>query len=290
VLLIAHVASPPGSEWTPDIPLLAALALAGCAWIWLVRVVDRAHPATPVAGWRVVSFLGGLVAIGVALGSPVDTFADDLFSVHMVQHLLLGFEAAPLLVLGSPMLVVLRAAPGRIRRGAFMPLLGSRFARVITHPAVTWIAFGTAMWIAHFSPLFAWALASEPVHWFEHLLLLGTGYLYWLTAIGSEPIPYRLSWSGRFLYLFIGMPVSSVLGLAIVSQTGVLYVAYVRDSVAAALADQRLAGTLMWVGADLISVVLIGLLVWMWVSAESPRARRRNPAPPAGGRVDVSAH
>jgi putative membrane protein len=283
VLLIAHVASVSGSDWTPDVPLLATLAAVGGGWLWLVALVNRAHPATPVARWRVASFLGGLAAIAVALASPVDTYADDLFSVHMVQHLLLGFVAAPLLVLGSPGLVTLRAAPGPLRRRVLVPLLHGRPVRLITHPAVTWTAFAVAMWVAHFSPLFAWALASEPVHRFEHLLLLGTGYLFWLQAIGSDPIPNRLGWSGRFIYLFVGMPVSSLLGLAIVAQTDVLYPAYALDGVASALADQRLAGTIMWVGADLISIVLIGLLVWMWTRDEVARERRRPWLAPSGG-------
>lgn len=258
--------------------MLSALALVAAGWLALLAAVARAHPTTPVAHWRVASFLVGLVAIGLALGSPIDTFADDLFSVHMVQHVLLGFVAAPLLVLGSPLLVLLRGVPGNLRRRVLVPILRSRLVRVVIHPAVTWIGFGAAMWVAHFTPLFSWALASEPVHWLEHLLLLGTGYLYWLTAIGSEPIPNRLGWSGRFLYLFIGMPVSSLLGLAIVAQTDVLYPAYVRESVAVALADQRLAGTIMWIGADLISVVLIGVLVWLWVREEAVRVSRRSAA------------
>lgn len=263
-----------------DLPLLLALAAALAGWLWAVRSIGRAHPRTPVPPWRTAAFVAGIGALLVALQSPIDTYADDLFSVHMVQHLLLGFVAAPLLVIAGPVLLLLRFARPSVRGRLLLPLLRSRVVRIATHPAVTWTAFGVVMWAVHFSPLFELALESEPIHELEHLLLLATGYLYWLPAIGSEPMPTRLGWSGRFLYLFLGMPVSSVLGLTLVAQTEPLYPAYVAASGwTAALADQRLAGTVMWVGGDLIGIVLLAVVVWLWLRMESARMARHSAAP-----------
>ena len=262
-----------------DLPLLLALAAVVVGWLWAARSIGRAHPENPVPRWRTAAFVGGIGALLLALQSPIDTYADDLFSVHMVQHLLLGFVAAPLLVLSGPVLLLLRFSRASFRGRVLLPLLRSRAVRVVTHPVVTWTLFGVVMWAVHFSPLFELALESEPIHQFEHLLLLGTGYLYWLPAIGSEPMPTRLGWSGRFVYIFLGMPVSSVLGLVLVALTDPLYPAYVAASgSAAALADQRLAGTVMWVGGDLIGIVLLGVVVWLWLRMESARMRRHSPA------------
>ena len=277
-MILAHLGGGEGWvvwSWTLDPLLLAALAGTAAAWVLAVGSINAAHPGSPVAAWRSAAFIGGLLAILVALQSPIDTFADDLFSVHMLQHLVLSFVAAPLLVLAGPMLIVLRLAGASTRRGVLLPLLRSRAVRIVTFPGLTWGLFVAVMWVAHFSPLFELALESEAVHQAEHALFLGSAFLYWLPAIGSEPLPWRLGWSGRLLYLLLGMPLSTVLGMLIVAQTSVLYRAYLSADAAAALADQRLAGAVMWVGGDLISVALIGVLVVQWLRTERRRVRRR---------------
>lgn len=277
-MVIAHAGVGQGWAvlgWTLELPLLLALAVTAAAWWLAVQAINARHPRSPLPGWRSASFAGGLLVLVVALQSPIDTFADEWFSVHMVQHLLIGFVAAPLFVLAGPMILVLRLLPGSWRRRLVLPLLHGRVARVMTFPALTWLLFAVVMWAAHFTGLFELALESEPIHQFEHLAFLASGYLYWLPALGDEPLPWRLGWSGRILYLFLGMPLSSVLGMVIVAQTGVLYPHYLLTGGAAALADQRLAGTVMWVGGDLITAVLIGLAVWAWVRDEARRARHR---------------
>jgi len=275
-VILAHVGigtmTPFLLSWTLDPPLLIAIGLTVIAWLSMVRRVNRAHPHSRVAAWRSNAFLAGLVVLLLALQSPIDTFADDLFSVHMLQHLLLSFVVAPLLVLGAPVTLVLRFARRDVRRRLLLPVLHSRALRVLLFPPLTWALFAAVMWLVHFSPLFELALESEPVHQLEHLLLLGSGVLFWLPAIGGEPLPWRMSWSQRLLYLFIGMPLSSLLGLVLYSETFVLYPHYMFRVGSAALDDQRAAGTIMWVGSDIISMVAIGLLVWAWSQADARRA------------------
>lgn len=277
-MVIAHAGVGQGWAvlgWTLELPLLLGLAMTAAAWWLAVRAINARHPRSPVPGWRSATFVAGLLALLIALQSPIDTFADEWFSVHMVQHLLIGFVAAPLLVLSGPMIVVLRLVPAAWRRRLVLPLLHGRVARILTFPLLTWLLFAGVMWAAHFTGLFELALESDPIHQLEHLAFLITGFLYWLPALGDEPLPWRLGWSGRILYLFLGMPLSSVLGMAIVAQTGVLYPHYLLTGGAMALADQRLAGTVMWVGGDLIGMALIGLVVWRWVRVEAARVRRR---------------
>lgn len=272
--MLAH--AEPGTwtffDWSlAPLPVLLLVVSAG-AWLVVARHASSRRPRHASDSWRSAAFLGGLLVLFVALCSPIDTYADDLFSVHMLQHLLIAFVAAPLLVLASPGSVVLRAASSGWRRSLLVPLLRSRLVRWLTFPVVTWLLFAAVMWLAHFTVLFELALESETVHELEHLAFLVAGFLYWLPAIGSDPVPRRLGISGRLLYLLLGMPVGSVLGMVIVAQTTVMYAHYVAPG---ALADQRLAGTVMWLGGDLISVVLIGLTGWLWLRAEARRARRR---------------
>lgn len=276
-VILAHIGATSASPvlaWTFDPPLLLALGLTAAAWLLLVRRVNAAHPRTPMPAWRSWAFLGGLLVLFVALQSPIDTFADDLFSVHMVQHVLLSFISAPLLVLGAPVTLLLRWSRPGPRRRLLLPVLHSRVLRVLLFPPLTWLLFAAVMWAVHFTPLFEAALESEPIHQLEHLLLLGSAILYWLPAVANEPMPWRLSWSWRLLYLFMGMPLVSLLGLVLYSQTFVLYPHYLLRLGDGALADQRLAGTIMWVGSDLLSMVAIGLLVWAWSRAlASPAVR-----------------
>lgn len=271
--MLAH--AEPGSwtllGWSLEPLLLAALLVALVAWAFGVRRVNRRHAAVIPAA-RTVCFVAGVAALFVALASPIDTFADDLFSVHMLQHLLIAFVAAPLLVMSAPGTLALRVSSPGLRRSLLVPVLHSRAVRWVTFPVVTWLLFGAVMWLAHFTPLFELALESPPIHDLEHVAFLAAGYLYWLPALGRDPMPWRLGISGRLLYLLLGMPVSSVLGLVIVAQTSVMYPHYLAPD---ALADQRLAGTVMWVGGDLITAVLIGLAVWAWVRDEARRARHR---------------
>lgn len=279
--LILPVAHASGTAASVDLPLLLMLAAVAVGWTLAVRSIARAHPRNRFPAWRTVAFMTAILTLVLALQSPIATYADEAFSVHMVQHMLLSFVAAPLTVMAGPILLVLRAAPGPLRTRLLLPVLQSRPVRLLTHPLLTWTAFGAIMWALHFSPLLELALESQPVHELEHVTLLVAGVAYWLPAIGSEPMPVRLGWSGRFLYMFLGMPVGSMLGLLLAAQTAPLsptYVAAATDA-AAALADQRVAGTIMWLGSDFITFALLGLVAWSWVRSEAARMRRHSIAP-----------
>ena len=132
--------------WSFDPTIWLPLAAAATAYLWAVRRVDRLHPATPVPRDRPAAFLLGLAAIAVALQSGIERWDTTLFSVHMVQHLILIFVAAPLLVLGAPITLVLRVATPGVRRRWILPVLSSRVVRVVGHPLVAWLAFVAVMW------------------------------------------------------------------------------------------------------------------------------------------------
>src|SRR5262245_7014647 len=139
--------------WTfPPLPTLAILA-AVAWWVWATRRVNAAHPANPVPRLRRWAFAGGMIALAFALLSGIERYDTTLFSVHMVQHLLLTMVAAPLIVLAAPITLILRLSAPDTRQRIVLPLLHSRIVRFIAFPAVAWIAFAVVMWGAHFSPL-----------------------------------------------------------------------------------------------------------------------------------------
>ena len=263
--------------WSFEAHVLLPLAVVAVAYGWAVRRVAAEHPGNPVPRWRSGAWYGGLSVLFVALASPIATFDTTFFTAHMLQHLLLTLVAAPLLALGAPITLALRVASSTTRRRWLLPVLHSRLLRVVSFPVVTWIVFAGVMWASHFSPLFDAALENEAAHVAEHALFLGAALLFWWPVVGADPSPWRLPHPARIGYLFLGMPQSSFLGLAIFSAPGVLYPHYAtleRFWGPSALVDQQWAGGIMWVGGDLAFLVAMILALWVWLRAEEAEGRR----------------
>ncbi|CAN5601650.1 cytochrome c oxidase assembly protein [soil metagenome] len=265
------------TAWAFDPLVWSALLAAMLGYLALVRSVDRAHPGNRVPRRRVVAWLGALAVTAVALQSAIDIYATSLFSVHMVQHLLLTMVAAPLFALGAPITLLLRAASPAGRRKVILPVLHSRVLRLVSFPVVTWVVFAAVMWVSHFSPLFDTALDDPLVHTGEHLLYLGAGMLFWWPVVGADPSPWRLGHAARLGYVFLGMPQNTFLALAIFSAPAALYPHYAtlqRSWGPTPLADQQVAGGIMWLGGDLLFFVAVVLAVRAWMRAEDERGAR----------------
>jgi cytochrome c oxidase assembly factor CtaG len=259
------------SAWTFDPTVVAALLATGVLYLRGVRRVRR--PDRKLAN-RAACFLGGLVVVWVALQSPIDAYADTRLAVHMVQHLLLTMVAAPLLVLGAPVTLALRAATPAFRRRWLLPLLRSRLVRLLAAPPLAWAQFAVVLWASHFSPLYEAAVRNDGVHALEHLLYLTSAVLFWSPVVGIDPSPKRLSHPARLLYLFLAMPQASFLGLAMWGADRVLYPAYQAALGPAALDDQRLAGTIMGSAGMLVMVPALGLVLLDWLAREEREAAR----------------
>lgn len=265
--------------WSFAVDVWLPVILAALVYWQARRMVDRRHPSNPVPSWRMWAWFGGLAALVLALASPIELYDTTLFSVHMVQHLLLSFVAAPLLVLAAPITLLLRVASPEARRRWILPLLHSFPVRVISHPLVAWSLFAAVMWFSHFSPLFDAALTDPMLHRLEHALFLGSALLFWWPVIGADPSPHRMGYPARILYLALGMPLSSLLGLVIFSAPNVLYSHYAslaRDWGPTPLEDQALAGGIMWVGGDAAFVVALVVTVAAWLRHEEREAKRED--------------
>jgi putative copper resistance protein D len=258
---------------------LVWLPVIGAALLYLVAVrrVDAAHPASPVPVRHVGAFLGGLAAILVALQSGIERYDTVLFSVHMVQHILLILVAAPLIALGAPITLLLRAARPPLRARLVLPVLHSRLVRVLSFPVVAWSAFAGLMWASHFSPLFDLALEDPLVHQTEHVLFMAAGLLFWWPAVGLDPSPWRMTHPVRVLYVFLQMPQGTFLSLAILSASAPLYPHYATLSLPwlpDALADQGVAGGIMWLVGDLVFLAAILAIIAGWVRREEHETAR----------------
>jgi len=253
-------------------PLVAIpLLVAAVAWIAAVRRVDAAHPVNPVPRVRTVAFLAGLLAIAIALMSGIERYDTVLFSVHMVQHILLTLVAPPLIVLGAPITLLLRVSRPETRRRWILPALHSRVVRAVSFPVVAWVLFAGVMWATHFSGVFDRALEDPLAHDLEHAAYLAAGLLFWWPAVGLDPTPWRMSHPVRALYVFLQMPQNTFLAVAILSASAPLYQHYAtlaRPWGPTALADQQAAAGIMWLVGDLLFLATILGLVAAWMRHE----------------------
>ena len=253
-------------RWHADPVVVTGLVLLASGWVWALR---RA-PSVPVGRRR--WFVAAFVVLVVALCSPIAALSEERFSVHMGQHLMLSYLAAPFLALAAPVTVALQAlGPGAGRR-RLLAFLHSGFVRVVAHPVVTWVLFAAVMYATHFSPLYDAALGSSVWHGVEHLLYLSAAALFWWPVVRRDPVPGSFPWPARILYLFLAMPLQSFLGVAILGSETVLYDHYAAR--AGALADQHLAGAVMWGGGDAFMLVAIGVAIAGWLRHEERATAR----------------
>ena len=280
---VAHGSHPPSPtfpsvllDWRFD-PLVAVLLGAtAAAYLWAVLRVNRAHPGNPQPRIRTWLFMSGLVAIGVALTSPIEAYEGSLFSVHMVQHLLLMLVAPPLLLGGGPITLTLRVSTPTIRR-RLLWVLHSPVVKAISFPVVTWVLFAAVNWGWHFSTLYDEALENQLLHYFQHATFLAAALLFWWPVVGVDPSPWRMPYPVRLFYLFLALPQNSFLGVSLLSAGQVLYPHYItnlRTWGPKPLEDQQLGGVLMWVAGDLAFLVAMAIVIVAWMRHEERRTAR----------------
>jgi putative membrane protein len=248
-------------SWSPPVAVNALLCLATLlytrGWIRL----RAAHPKL-ISGWRLGPFLAGVAGIWLAIGSPLAAFDDVSLTVHMVQHVLLMSVAPPLVLLGWPALPLLRGLPKFVARRAIGPVLRSepvkRLGRIVTHPAVCWLAAAFALVGWHVPGVFEAALRSDWLHELEHASFLATGFLFWWPVVQPWPSTPRWPRWSIPVYLFCATLPCDVISAFLVFCGRVVYVSYLSGPPAfgmSPLQDQECASAFMWVSVTLILLV-----------------------------------
>jgi cytochrome c oxidase assembly factor CtaG len=264
--------------WSFQPETVVPLVLAAAAYLWAVRRVNAAHPGNPVPRDRPVFWLIGLACLAAALLSGIERYDTELFSVHMIQHALIVFGAGASLVLAAPITLLLRVASPEVRDRWILPVLRSRPVKIVSHPLVAWLLFTAVTWGSHLSPLFDAALEDPAIHYLEHALYLSTAMLFWWPVVGRDPSPWRLPYPARVGYVFLQMPLMSLLSVLILFSPQVIYPHYMttgRTWLPTPLEDQQLAGALMWGIGDLAFLVAIFIVIAAWMRHEESATRRR---------------
>jgi cytochrome c oxidase assembly factor CtaG len=272
--ILAHPGQPPAphdlwSTWNLHPVLLGGLLLVA----WAYRRGQTSGPRRPIDTWRTRCFTAALVALGVALLSPLDALSSALASAHMVQHLLLVLVAAPLLALSAPFGTLLRGSPPAVRRASGRwrrrLRLTHRNLRAVGHPAAVWLLHVGVLWFWHAAVPYDAALDSAPLHILEHASFLVTAVLFWHTVIGTRS-PGRVS-NGLAALLVFAMAMQSVfLSVLLTFARTPWYSSYATTTTPWGLdplADQQLAGVIMWIPAGAVYLVTALTLLVTWIRA-----------------------
>jgi cytochrome c oxidase assembly factor CtaG/ferredoxin len=248
------------TSWVLDarlIILFVAIAFVYLRGWWRGRLLLR----DPNDSRRLAAFLAGLAAIFVAIESPLDTFDNLFLSAHMTQHLLLMMIAPPLILLGHPMVPLLRGLPRLLVKEGLGPFLTwpplKRVFNFLLEPAVCWAAFALSTIFWHLPKFYELALRSPWWHGVQHASFFWTGILFWWPVV--QPGPRKLKWPRWTMipYLLFADLVNTALSALFVFSGRLLYPTYevVRASSLSTQDDQTIAGLIMWVPGSLLYLV-----------------------------------
>src|SRR5208283_1190950 len=274
-------AIPPAATFA--LALTALLYLRG--W-WLLRRAGLPY----LPSWRAFSFLLGLLSLWVALASPLDTFSGFVLTAHMLQHMLLMMVAPPLVLLGAPLIPLVRGLPIFAAREFAGPFLNwsvaNRIGHTLTNPACALLLMGGAMFAWHTPALYELALASASWHEVEHACFFVTSIIFWWPVV--QPWPSRAQWPRWAMvpYLLVADLQNTALSAILVFSDRVLYPSYAaipRLFGFSAQEDQAAAGAIMWVVGSLAFIVPAIVIAVQCLSkkslpAESISARKRGPS------------
>ncbi|MGH3266311.1 MAG: cytochrome c oxidase assembly protein [Trebonia sp.] len=263
--------------WSVQPPLLYVAVAAVLYWVG-----GRGYRRGEHQVLRECSFAGGLVVLVIALESPLDGYADQLFWVHMLQHVLLLTAAPPLILLGRPWPRMWRALPLRYRAPAGRAIALARWAapiRALAKPMPAFVIFNATVLCWHLPAAYDATLHYPLVHDGEHAMFFFAGLLFWARVIDPGPLRPRLAWPMRVAYVVGAMVVGWALAITLVLVPHPIYSFYAelahRPGGLSALQDQQIAAGVMWVPGSIAYGVTVLVGLYRWLEPSDERRRRQ---------------
>ncbi len=263
------------TQWDPFQLLTLGLIAITALYLYGVWRMRRRGDEWPIS--RTLLFLiGGMAPIALVTIGGIGVYDDQMLSVHMVQHMVLGMVAPVFLALGAPVTLALRTLPAR-PRAWLIAALHTRIAKVLAFPLFSFALYVATPFALYFSGLYQLTLQHEWIHNLTHIHFLIVGCLFFWPLVGLDPLPGRWPYPARALMMLISTPFHAVLGLTIMQSSALiggdyypsLHLAYVD-----AFADQRLAGGILWAGGEVVSVTMLAALVVQWMKSSDRESRR----------------
>jgi putative membrane protein len=245
--MIAHLS--PNTSWTFDpLQVLPTLLVAA---LYARRVLTLRERGTPVPGWRVALFATGILTLLVAFVSPVHELGEQMFSFHMLQHVLLG-DIAPLALLGGLTGPILRPILAWLHR-----------LRFLAHPLVALPLWAVNLFVWHLTFLYEAAVRHDVVHALEHFCFFAGGLIMWLPVVETLPAPEWFGTGAKLGYIAVVRVVETILGNVFFWSGTVFYSVYQHQSRLwgmSPLGDQGLAGAVMMIEGSIVTLVAIAWL------------------------------
>jgi cytochrome c oxidase assembly factor CtaG len=287
---------PRGLAFGGDPFFLVGCVLALALYGWGAARLWRRGDGWPVG--RLVAFTAGVLTIVVAMCTGLNDYGMVMFSVHMVQHMIISMVSPILLLLGAPVTLALRALPaaGRGRKGPrelLVALLHSRYMRIITHPAFTIPLFIASLYALYFTPLFDFLMGSKVGHIAMMVHFLAVGLVFFWPIMGVDPGPHRPGYVLRMLELFAGMPFHAFFGIALMMASEPMVETFKNPPASLgidALSDQNYAGGIAWAFSEIPSVLVLIALLFQWYGSEQRQAKRTDRAADRDGDKDLEAY
>ncbi|MFF3156696.1 cytochrome c oxidase assembly protein [Streptomyces sp. NPDC001251] len=286
-----------GLAWSADSFFLIGCLLGLALYAWAVVRLRRRGDSWPVS--RMIFWTVGVLTIAFVMCTKLNDYGMVMFSVHMVQHMVISMLSPILLLLGAPVTLALRALPVSATRGRKGPrelllmLLHSRYMKIITHPAFTIPLFIASLYGLYFTPIFDFLMESRTGHIAMMVHFLAVGLVFFWPIMGVDPGPHRPGYVMRMLELFAGMPFHAFFGIALMMASEPMISTYKNPPASLAidaLTDQQAAGGIAWAFSEIPSVLVLIALVFQWYATEKRQARRTDRAAERDGDRELQAY
>ncbi|WP_431826333.1 cytochrome c oxidase assembly protein [Microbacterium algeriense] len=271
------------TQWDIDVLWLVAAGFGLFLYLAGVWRLHRRGDRWPIH--RTVFWVLGMLMLVWVTGGPINAYQEYLFSIHMLGHMMLSMAIPLLLVSGAPITLALRAVHKRddgTRGGRewIMWAVHSPFARVVTHPFVAAAIFILSLWAFYFTDLVRWSMFEHLGHEWMVIHFLISGYLFVMSLIGADPVPYRLPYPGRLITLIAVMAMHAFFGIAIMMQEGLMvadwFGAMGRDWGADPMQDQYVGGGIAWSIGEIPTLILAITVAIQWSRNDTKLQKRRD--------------
>ncbi|SFF80334.1 putative copper resistance protein D [Blastococcus tunisiensis] len=298
--------------WVPDEPptwgrvflphldgwsVVAMLSVVGLV-VYLAAVVRLRRTGVVWPWWRVLAWVAGTLSVFVVTGTWLNGYSMVLFSLHMVQHMVLAMISPILLLLGAPVTLALRTLPrgtgaAGAPRALLLELLHSRVARFLASPGFTVPLFIASLYGIYFTPVFD-ALMSNPAgHQFMLAHFVVTGLLFFGPVMAQDPWPNPHSHPMRILELVVPVPFHAFFGVAVMIASTLLVDSFANPPAAWGidpLGDQNVAGGIAWSFGELPTVLVLIVVLVSWMGSDERRARALDRAADRDGNAELAAY
>jgi putative copper resistance protein D len=259
------------SHWRFDPFWIIVLIGAGWWYVHSLKKLEATNPRVPHPRWKMWSFLFSLVLIAVATMSPLQHYGNVFLFVTFIGFIVISMVAPIFFLLASPLTLAFRVSskPGRAR---LRWLYRNQVSTVITYPLFSWLAFAVVTYLWQFSKLTEWAIENGAIRDIELLSLFAVGVLFYIPALCTDPVRWRMIFPLRIFYVFVEVAHKALFGGMFTAMSSVFH-----PQMAAAmpawgpdpLFDQRLGVLIVSAVGNGIFITVIAFLVWRWVPYES---------------------